>query len=84
MNEQQEAAQMEAAKKQLLQQVLTKDALERLGRVRLANPVLTTKLETYLIQVFQTGQLGDKVDDKRLKEILDVLTEKRKTNIRRR
>lgn len=76
-------AQIEQMKKSLLRQILSKEAMERLGRVRMANQNLAAQLELYLIQLYQAGQLKGTVDDKKLKQILDVLTKKREWNIRR-
>ncbi len=79
-----EVAEFEAMKKEILRKILTKDAMERLGRVRIANPIVATQLEIYLFQLYQTGQLKDTVDDKKLKEILSVLVpKKKKTKIKR-
>jgi len=76
--------QFEALKNQTLRKMLTKNALERLGRVKLANPVLATQLEMYLFQVYQSGQLKETINDKKLKHILSVLVpKKRKTKIKR-
>lgn len=76
--------QFETLKKETLRKILTKNALERLGRIKLANPVLATQLELYLFQVYQSGQLKETIDDRRLKQILSVLVpKKRKTKIRR-
>ena len=83
MTDVKEIEQMEALKKSVLRKVLTKEALERLGRVRLANPLIATQLEMYLFQLHQTGQLNETIDDKKLKKILSVLVPKRKTRIRR-
>lgn len=79
-----QAAQLEMLKKNILRNILTKEALERLGRVRLANPVLAAQLELYLVQVYQSGQLKETITDQKLKQILDVLTAKRETKIKRR
>jgi len=83
MTDAKEMAELEALKKSVLRKVLTKEALERLGRVRLANPVIAAQLEMYLFQLHQTGQLKETIDDKKLKKILSVLVPKRKTKIRR-
>lgn len=83
MTDANEMAELEALKKSILRKVLTKEALERLGRVRLANPLIATQLEMYLFQLHQTGQLKETIDDKKLKKILSVLVPKRKTKIRR-
>ena len=65
----------------LLKQVLEKDALERIARVKLANPLLATQVENYLIKLFQTGQLNKMVTDNELKNLLNMLIEKRKAKI---
>ncbi|MBN2203264.1 MAG: hypothetical protein JW700_03725 [Candidatus Aenigmarchaeota archaeon] len=76
--------QFEKLKNGVLGKVLSKEALERLGRVKIANPVLSTQLELYLVQLYQSGQLKGKIDDKKLKQILNVLVpKKRKTKIKR-
>jgi len=79
-----EAAEFEAVKKEILRRILSKEALERLSRVKLANPLLASQLEAYLVQVYQTGQLQDVVDDAKLKQILNVLQPQKKTKIKRR
>lgn len=78
-----QAAQLEAAKENILRKILTKEARERLGRVKIANPILATQLEMYLVQLYQSGQFKDRIDDKQLKQILSVLGGKRKTKIKR-
>lgn len=78
-----QTAQIEQMKKTLLRQILSKEALERLGRVRIANPNLAAQLELYLIQLYQAGQLKGVVDDAKLKQILDLLAKKREWKIRR-
>ncbi|MEM5814304.1 MAG: DNA-binding protein [Candidatus Aenigmatarchaeota archaeon] len=79
-----QAVQFEAAKKMLLSKVLDKGAVERLGRVRMANPVLASQIEAYLIQLYQSGQLKETITEEKLKQILNVLAEKKKTTIKRR
>lgn len=81
-----EAAQLEATKKAVLRKILTKEAVERLGRVRLANPLLVAQLELYLVQLNQSGQLNETIDDEKLKQILGVLggeRNKKRIKIRR-
>jgi programmed cell death protein 5 len=77
------AAEFEALKKETLRKILTKEALERLGRVKLANPIVANQLEIYLFQLSQTGQLKEMIDDAKLKHILSVLMPFKKTKIRR-
>jgi len=78
-----DAAEFEALKKETLRKILTKEALERLGRVKLANPIVANQLEIYLFQLSQTGQLKEMIDDAKLKHILSVLMPVKKTKIRR-
>ena len=75
---------IETLKKETLRKILTKEALERLGRVKLANPMVANQLEIYLFQLGQSGQLNEIIDDAKLKQILSVLVPTRKTKIKRR
>ena len=70
--------EFEKLKKEVLRKILTKEALERLGRIRLVKPELATQLELYLVQLYQAGQIKNIIDDSRLKEILSALTKKQK------
>lgn len=79
-----QAADFEAMKKTLLRKILTKEALERLGRVKIANPLLASQLELYLVQVFQSGQLKETITDEKLKQILSVLTPQKQIKIKKR
>lgn len=76
-NQMKQMQQMETMKKQLLGKMLSKEAYERLGRVRFANPELAAQAEMYLLQVYQTGRLG-MVSDAQMKEILKLLTSGRR------
>jgi len=77
-------AEFESMKKEVLRKILTKEAVERMGRVKLANPLVATQLEMYLFQLAQSGQLNEMIDDAKLKQILSVLIPTRKTKIKRR
>jgi len=71
-------------KKAVLRKILTKDAFERLSRVKLANPTVALQLESYLIQAYNKDQLRGMIDDNKLKQILVILTPEKKTRIKRR
>ena len=75
--------ELENLKKNALRNILTKKAMERLGRVRLVNSTLAQQIELYLIQLYQSGQVKDMIDDSKLKEILSLLTEKKDYKIKR-
>jgi programmed cell death protein 5 len=75
--------QIEAMKKQILGRILTKDAYERLGRVRFANPDLASQVEMYILQVYQTGNLKESITDEQIKDVLRALSEKREFKMKR-
>ena len=81
MNEN-EQVMAEMLKKEILRKILSKDAMERLGRVKLVNPVLASQLEAYLVQLYQMGQIKQTVSDEMLKKILASLTSKKKGSIK--
>jgi programmed cell death protein 5 len=66
--------EVEKVKKVVMRKILTKEAIERLGRIRVIKPELATQLELYLVQLYQTGQIKNVIDDSQLKRILDSLT----------
>ncbi len=80
-------AKIEQLKKQILSRVLTRDAFERLARVRLANPELAGQAELYLMQIAQAGKLDRLVTEQQMREILQYLINasgaKKQTKIRR-
>lgn len=80
-------AKIEVLKKQILSRVLTRDAFERLARVKIANPDLAGQVELYIMQIAQAGKLGGLITEQQMKEILQYLVNasgsKRETKIRR-
>lgn len=66
--------QIEDAKKRLLSKILTKEAYERLARARIANPEIVSQAELYLLQLYQSGKLQERVTDSQMKEILKILS----------
>ena len=79
----QQLKQIEAMKRQILTRMLSKEAFERLGRIRAVNEALAGQVELYLIQIFQSGKLHDKISDEKMKEILKLLTQKKDFKIKR-
>ncbi len=85
--EAQEEAQekMEAQKKAMLRKLLTPDARERLGNVRVARPELAEKIESQILALAQRGGTEGKIDDQTLKKLLKKLSDQKKEiNIKRR
>ena len=83
--QQQEAqAQFEAQKKQILGQILTPEARNRLANLRLTKPELVNQIELQLIQSAQAGSLRGKVTDEQLKVLLrQIAGQKREIKITR-
>ncbi|MEM0157951.1 MAG: DNA-binding protein [Thermoplasmataceae archaeon] len=74
-----------ARKQQILRQILSPDARERLANVRLVRPDLAENVENQLIQLAGMGRLNRLVTDADIRDILARLTEnKRETKIERR
>ena len=83
--QQQEAqAQFEAQKKQILAQIMTTEARNRLANLRLTKPDLVNNIELQLIQSAQAGSLRGKVTDDQLKVLLrQIAGQKREIKITR-
>ncbi|MBR7153037.1 MAG: DNA-binding protein [Candidatus Methanomethylophilaceae archaeon] len=83
--QEEQAKQVENQKQAILRQILTPEARDRLGNIRLANPQMADSVEMQLIQLAQSGRLRGIVDDAMLKNILAQITpQKREINIQRR
>ena len=76
-----EMQKIEELKKMILRDILTKDARERLSRVKLVKPDLALQLELYLVQLYQAGKIRTKLTDEQLKTILESLRSERKFKI---
>ncbi|MBQ3472462.1 MAG: DNA-binding protein [Methanobrevibacter sp.] len=83
--QQQEAqAKLEAQKKQILGQILTSEARNRLANLKLTKPELVNQIEMQLIQSAQAGSLRGKVTDEQLKVLLSQIAgQKREIKITR-
>jgi programmed cell death protein 5 len=79
-----ELARLEALKKEVLQKILTKEARERLGRVRVVKPELVAQIELYLLQLYQAGRIKTQITDEQLKEMLKRLASGKEFRIIRR
>ena len=76
---------VEEMKRHLFSKMLSKEAFERLARVRVVNPELAGQADVYLLQIYQSGKVKDSVSDSQLKEVLRYLStsDKKQTTIRR-
>ena len=69
-----ELKKVEVMKKQLFSKILSKEAYERLSRIRAVNQELAGQVELYLLQIHQSGKLKDTISDSQLKEVLRYLS----------
>ncbi|WP_305515095.1 DNA-binding protein [Methanobrevibacter sp. V14] len=77
-------AQFEAQKKQILGQIMTPEARQRLANLKLTKPELVNQIELQLIQSAQSGSLRGKVTDEQLKVLLrQIAGQKREIKITR-
>ena len=76
-----EMQKIEQIKKMILRNVLTKEARERLNRIKLVKPELAMQLELYLVQMYQSGKLRGQMTDEQLKDILQMLTSEKNFKI---
>jgi len=81
--EQEQLKKLELVKKNILSRMLSKEASERLSRVRAIKPEMAAHLELYFVQIYQSGQLKDEITDAQLRQILDKLSQKKEFNIKR-
>jgi programmed cell death protein 5 len=76
--------QIEAMKKVVLNRIMTKEARERLGRLKLVKPDVASQLELYLIQIYQSGKVEGQITDEQLKSILETISSGKEFNIKKR
>ncbi|OAL57121.1 hypothetical protein IQ07DRAFT_627029 [Pyrenochaeta sp. DS3sAY3a] len=75
-SEQESQKQREADQRSnILSQILTPDAADRLGRIRLVKESRAADIENRLIMLARTGQIRQKVTEEQLKEILGAVAE---------
>ena len=76
--------QMETQKQELLRQILSPEARQRLTNLKMVKPEFTEQLELQLIQLAQMGKVSIPMSDAQLKQILVQLqSRKREPKIRR-
>ena len=76
--------QFEEQKKSVLRGILTNDARQRLGRIKVARPDVVEAIENQLIMLAQSGQLKEKINDAQLRALLKkIMPKKRDIKIRR-
>ena len=86
-HEEQDAQQkeFEEKKRTILRGILTTQAKERLGRIKVARPEMAGEIENQLIVLSQSGRLKNKINDEQLRMLLSkIIPKKRDIKIERR
>ena len=84
-DQEEQQKQFEDQKKSILRAILTNEARERLGRIKIARPEMAESIENQLIMLAQSGKLKNKINDEELRMLLSkVLPKKRDIKIKRR
>ncbi|MCJ7517079.1 MAG: DNA-binding protein [Methanomassiliicoccales archaeon] len=79
-----QSKQVEANRQAIMRQILTPEARQRLGTVKIAYPDLAVAVEDQLIRLAQSGRIDRQVDDATLRQILrKVAPQKREISIER-
>jgi programmed cell death protein 5 len=74
----QRADVMEAQRQNILRGILTPEARERLGRVKMAYPDVAGQVEDQLVMLAQSGRLNRMIDDETLRDLLGRLVPQRR------
>jgi programmed cell death protein 5 len=83
--QQAEMDRREAERSEMLRRLLTPEARERLGRIRLAKPEVAQAVEQQVISLAASGRLQRQIDDTTLRTLLErLMPERREINITRR
>ncbi len=81
---QDQAKQIEAERQNVMRQILTPEARERLARVKMAYPDVAQAVEDQLLRLLQMGRIQSQVDDNMLRQILRKISpQKRDISIER-
>ncbi|MHC1635904.1 MAG: DNA-binding protein [Candidatus Methanospirareceae archaeon] len=82
--EEEKKKEIEAARRNILRQILTSEARERLNSIKMVKPEFAEMIENQLIALAQSGKIKGMINDDKLKEILrQVMPRKREITIRR-
>ncbi|HZY91460.1 MAG TPA: DNA-binding protein [Thermoplasmata archaeon] len=83
--QQAEMQRRESERAEILRKLLTPEARERLGRIRLAKPDVANAVEQQVISLAASGRLARQIDDNTLRALLErIMPQRREINITRR
>lgn len=75
-------AQREEMRQRMLDSLMTPEARERLGRIKLVKPEKSRQLEDVIISMAQQGQCNGIIDDASLVEILNRASASHETTVK--
>jgi programmed cell death protein 5 len=82
---QEQQKRLDAERQNLMRQLLTPEARERLANLRMTRPDVVETVENQLIMLVQSGRITQQIDDYTLRQILrKVMPQKREIKIERR
>jgi len=82
---QEQQKRLDAEKQNLMRQLLTPEARERLANLRMTRPDVVESVENQLIMLVQSGRITQQIDDYTLRQILrKLMPQKREIKIERR
>ncbi|MHA2053518.1 MAG: DNA-binding protein [Candidatus Hodarchaeales archaeon] len=70
--------QVENQRQLILKGILTDEARERLGRIKLAKPELAASIENQLIQLAASRRIAEKINDDQLKSLLKQMDQSKR------
>ena len=77
--------ELEERRRTILRSILTTQAKERLGRIKVARPEMAGEIENQLIMLAHGGRLKNKINDEQLRMLLSkIIPKKRDIKIERR
>jgi len=83
--EEEQLKQREAERQNVMRQIMTPEARERLANLRIARPELVESVENQILMLAQAGRITQKIDDSTLRELLRrIIPKKREIKIERR
>lgn len=77
----QDAGKAELMRKTLLRKFLSREAMERLSRIKLVKPDAAAQLEAYMIDLYQSGKIRGEVSEDQMKMVLETLSGRRNFRI---
>lgn len=84
-NHEEQQKEFDAQRQMILRAILTTEARERLGRIKIARPEIAENIENQLILLAQNGRLQTMINDEQLRSLLArIMPKKKDITIRRR